>query len=493
MNGSDFLDKLGDLDPALVASAAEPPAPRARRGPDWGSLAAAAACILAICLPLALTYLIRGVTPTVEYGPGAKGGGTSHQASPGEDGPEGGNGLGSDRQPNKGTGDGPTASYSTLPKPQERVMGYGDEYTWTQYTLYEEYCAAYPDGLPVEEYFKYNVQGLDALPELWGGLLYEAEAFDTSYDSTHQWVRDFSGLLSENYTEPTISADLSGENKRISIQTKYGISWRDDGYDSRLTVDICETSPVGNTQLDLIRARSNETAAVFPKDSHGERKIVFALGGLDSDRCLYTWLPYTGIWCRIAAGASVPVGDMAAILDWLLSLPDMLGEINPLASFSPELYPFVPAPKTNDYAPPIYSVGGGLEGEPGQNQSEHTVQTLDVSYQPGWEGRPLERFRISRRNPSDSEEESMGGLTDLTRDEVSSQYLLQKRAMTTSRSSNRNMDSQPMRYTFHFLWGDFYVIATFSEDLTEDELWGFIQQLSLSEQPSKGGALIAKE
>lgn len=477
MNGSDLLDKLENLDPNLVASAAEPAAPRARRGPDWGTWAAAAACVLAICLPLALTYLIRGVTPTVEYGPGAKGGGTSHQASPGEDGPECGNGLGTDRQPNKGTGDGPTASYSTLPKPQERVMGYGDEYTWTQYILDEEYCAAYPDGLPVEEYFKYNVQSLDALPELWGGLLYEAEAFDTSYDSTHQWVRDFSGLLSENYAEPVISADLSGENKRISIQTKYGISWRDDGYDSRLTVDICETSPVGSTQLDLIRARSNETAAVFPKDSHGERKIVFALGGLDSDRCLYTWLPYTGIWCRIAAGASVPVGDMAAILDWLLSLPDMLCNIDPLAAYSPEVYPYIPTPRTNDCAPPIDGTGGGFEGRPGQNQSEMKVYGLEVSYQDDLEGKPLEIFRIDRLDSYEGEDKSMGELRDLTRDMVDSQYDLQKRAMTTQRSNDRYREDQPMHYTFCFTWDDYYVTATFREDLTEDELWGFLQQL----------------
>ena len=55
------------------------------------------------------------------------------------------------------------------------------------------------------------------------------------------------------------------------------------------------------------------------------------MGGLDSDRCLYTWLPFTGIWCRIAGGGSIPPEDMAAVLRWLFSGPELLEKINDLA------------------------------------------------------------------------------------------------------------------------------------------------------------------
>lgn len=481
MNGSDFLDKLENLDPGLVSAAAEPPAHRARRGPDWGALAAMAACVLAICLPLALAYLINGAVPTIEYGPGAKSGSTSHQTSPDNEGPEGGNGLGSGSEPNRGTGDGPTASYSTLHEPQERVMGYGDEYAWTLYTLDEEYCAAYPDGLPAEEYFKYNRQELGAIPELWGGLSYGLEPIDASYPRASQWAGEFSDLLSDGYSKPVISSDLSGSNKRISIETRYGVSWRDDGSDSRLTVDICETSPVDSAQLARLNALSNETVAVFPKDSQGSRNIVFALGGLDSDRCLYTWLPYTGIWCRIAAGGSVPAGDMTAILNWLLSAPDMLGMVHPLAGYNPEVYPYIPVPETNDCAPPISGTGGGAEGTYGQPENMMTVNSLEVSYLSGYAGKPLEIYRIDRLDTYEGEDNSIGDLPGLTRDMVDSQYLFQKRFMATSRSSDRNLDSQPMHYTFCFTWDEYYVTATFREDLTADQLWDFFQQLDGSD------------
>lgn len=482
MNGSDFLNKLADLDPSLIAEAAEPPRHKARRGPDWNVFAALAACAAAICLPLALTYLVHGITPTIEYGPGSNNGSTSHQASPGDKGPEGGSGLGnSQRDPNKGQGDGDSAKVYVEPEPQVSVMSYGEEYSWTRYTLDEAYCSAYPDGLPAENYFKYNVQGLGSVPELWGGVSYDMEPLDPSSARTSEWVEEFSGLLSGDYSEPVISADLSGDLKRISIQAKYGVSWRDDGSDSRLTVDICEVSPVDSVFLAPLKALSNETVAVFPKDSYGERKIVFALGGLDSDRCLYTWLPYTGIWCRIISGSSVPVEDMTAILDWIFSIPELLEDVHPLAPFTPAVCPYIPTPKTNDCAAPIDGVGSGLEGWPGQAQREQNVLTLEASYQDGVDGKPLESYRIDLRY--EGENGSIGELSDLTRNMVESQYNFQKRFMATSRSSDRNMESQPMHYVFNFTWDDYYVTATFSETLTADQLWSFFQQLAGEEEP----------
>ena len=136
MRGSDFLDKLENLDPNLVMGAAEPHTAKAkRRERQWGAWVAAAACIVAIALPLTLSYLVNGIAPTIEYGPGSKQGSTSHQVSPGDEGPEGGSGL---MDPQKGAhkADGPTANYSTYDmEPQVSVMGYKDYITWTRYTL----------------------------------------------------------------------------------------------------------------------------------------------------------------------------------------------------------------------------------------------------------------------------------------------------------------------------------------------------------------------
>lgn len=148
MKGSDLLEKLGNLDPSLVAGAAEPPREKARRrGPEWGGLLAGAACLAAIALPLLLTYLINGVTPTIEYGPGSRHGSTSHQVSAGDEGPGGGDGLGDPQKgAHKGGDDGPTAKYSTNPEPQESIVGYDDDIAWTRYLLDESYCSAYPEG-----------------------------------------------------------------------------------------------------------------------------------------------------------------------------------------------------------------------------------------------------------------------------------------------------------------------------------------------------------
>jgi hypothetical protein len=493
MKGSDLLDKLENLDPGLVAGAAEPPREKARRrGFEWGGLIAVAACIVAIGLPLLLTYLINGVTPTIEYGPGSRQGSTSHQVSAGDEGPGGGDGLGDPQKgAHKGGDDGPTATYSTYNmEPQVSVMGYKDYITWTRYTLDEQYCAVYPEGLPAEEYFKYNVQGLGAIPELWDGMA-DMEPWDS--EEADEAVSDFSGLLTESmkYTKPTISADLYSEYQRMSIQTKCGISWRSDGSDSRLTVDICEISPVDAASLAKVTYWTDETVAIFPKDNMGGQRIVYAMGGLDSDRCLYTWLPFTGIWCRIAAGSSVPVEDMAAILDWLFSGPELLGQIHPLASYNPEVYPYIPTPKTNDYAAPIGGTGAGLTGRAGQNQNEQKVLGLEISYLEGYDGRPLERYAIDRLDSYEGKDESMGALAGLTRDEVEKEYSRQRGAMGAERSSDVYKRDQPMHYTFHFTWDDYYVTAVFSEELTADGLWSFLQQLSGKETATGTDAYTA--
>lgn len=350
MNGSDLLDKLENLDPALVASAAEPAAPRARRGPDWGTWAAAAACVLAICLPLALTYLIRGVTPTVEYGPGAKGGGASHQASPGEDGPEGGSGLGTDRQPNKGTGDGPTASYSTLPEPQENIAGYKDYITWTKYTLNETYCSAFPDGLPAEEYFKYNKQEPESMDNIRspydsGGshILSDFESYPligtaeaaagTSETPAESMVvyaqRILSGL--SRHPQPIsgffkCTPDGSGLYlARISTATQpyYDV---DDAYlrsSWNISVLICQEPLLSEKDLAEGKYESDETV-VIPSEGGGP---ITALGGLNTNRVLMCTLP-NGMWCRIAGNFNVPCEDMVNIMNALLKSTSSLDIID---------------------------------------------------------------------------------------------------------------------------------------------------------------------
>ena len=482
MRGSDLLDKLENLDLNLVAGAAAPPSGRVRQKDRWWlpALTAAAACIVAIALPLTLAYLINGTAPTIEYGgPGANSRNTSHQASAGESGPEGGSGEGNARrEPNKGGGtDGPLLDGPYDLEPKVSVAGYGDEYVWTRYTLGEDYTSVF-DELPAEDYFKYNVQGLGAVPGLWSGVSDDIEPLDSP--EAREWTKEFSGLLSGGYEEPVIYADLSGGSRRISIQTRHLTSWRDDGSDSRLTIDICERDPVDPAYLAQLAALTNETVAVFPKDDQGGRRIVFAMGGLDSDRCLYTWLPFTGIWCRIAGGGSIPPEDMAAVLRWLFSGPELLEKINDLAGYNPQVYPYIPQPGTNDYAPPIGGTGGGTEGTAGQKSSERKVNSLEVSYFEGYEGRPLRRFRIDRLDSYEGENESMGSLSTITRETAESCFKSQNTMSTTE-------------YVFHFTWDGYYATAAFSNDLTADGLWGFLCQLSGAEQAKGTDALLVQQ
>ncbi len=72
----------------------------------------------------------------------------------------------------------------------------------------------------------------------------------------------------------------------------------------------------------------------------------------------------------------------------------------------------------------------------------------------------------------------MGKLDDLTREEMEKEYTRQKGAMDGARSADIYKRDQPMHYTFHFTWDDYYVTATFNEDLTADGLWSFLQQLA---------------
>ncbi len=484
MRGSDLLDKLENLDLNLVAGAAAPPSGRVRQKDRWWlpALTAAAACIVAIALPLTLAYLINGTAPTIEYGgPGANSRNTSHQASAGESGPEGGSGEGNARrEPNKGGGmDGPLLDGPYDLEPKVSVAGYGDEYVWTRYTLGEDYTSVF-DELPAEDYFKYNVQGLGAVPGLWSGVSDDIEPLDAP--EAREWTKEFSGLLSGGYEEPVIYADLSGGSRRISIQARLLTSWRDDSSDGRLTVDICERDPVDPAYLAQLTALTNETVAVFPKDDQGGRRTVFAIGGLDSDRCLYTWLPFTDIWCRIAGGGGIPPEDMAAILRWLFSGPELLELIHPLGAYNPEVYPYIPTPQTNDYAAPIGGTSAGLTGRAGQNQNGHTVLCLEVDYRYGYDGRPLERYSINRLDNYEGEDKSMGSLDALEYDAVIEEYALQRGAMDSARSADVYKRDQPMHYTFNFTWDDYYVTAVFSEELTADGLWSFLRQLSGAEQ-----------
>lgn len=540
MNGSDFLKKLNDLDPNLIAGASAPPERRARRrGPDWGVWGAAAACIAAICLPLALMYLVHGITPTIEYGPGAKGGSTSHQAaSPGS---EGGGGLGSSqRDPNKGDGSGATKVYTGV-EPEASVMGYGDEYTWTRYTFTEDSCEAYPDGLPAEEYFKYNKQGpgnvylirsdydeggtflrreFDSYPGITSASVAAAtEIFVSPTEVMNKYAEGIFSCLSD-YLRPLVTEFKCTEDGS-KLQLAYISSAAQPYFDItddllrdswNISVLICREPLL--TEKDLLpgRQESNETVVI---PSEGSEPIT-ALGGLDTNRVLMCTLP-NGMWCRIAGNFNVPYEDMVNLMNSLISDTSVLdgidnqlerGELvpvtaeeasgksflaspssdpglnyDPLADINPAVYPYIPRPENNDYAAPICTAGAGMDGLPGQKSAEMTVYSVDVNYLDNYDGRPLERYSIDRLDSFEGENKSMGELHDLTREMVESQYDLQKRSMTTSRSSNRNTDSQPMHYTFYFTWDDYYAAATFRESLTADQLWGFFQQLAGREQP----------
>lgn len=555
MKGSDFLDKLENLDQSLVAGAAEPPGVRPRRRLDWGGFAAAAACLAAICLPLLLMYLINGVAPTIEYGPGSKAGSASHQASSAGDGQgEGGNGLGnSQRDPNKpGGGDGPTAAYSTLPEPQENIMGYGDKYTWTRYTFTEDCCEAYPDGLPAEEYFKYNKQEPESGRMLtyaaWNDSILDkyifcpfitkASARTPSADGTSPSPYEVMTTYAErificlpSFGWPPATAEFRCAEDgsglclvQISTTTESFVDIADDLQRDSWNISLTLSREPLLTEKVLASAKSeyNETVVVLAEGA----EPITAIGGLNTNRMLMCTLP-NGMWCRIAGNFNVPYEYMVTLMNSLLNDTSVLDEIDeklangelvpitseeyrenssktfpvvdssldydPLADINPVVYPYIPGPDNNDYASPICTAGGSLNGEPGQKSSEMAVLGVDVNYLDGYEGKPLERYSLDRLDSYDGKNESMGALHDLTREQVEKEYTTQRGAMDGARSADIYKRDQPMHYTFHFTWDDYYVTAVFSEDLTADQLWNFFQQLAGKEQPQGDGTLTVPQ
>lgn len=489
MNGIDFLKKLENLDPNLVAAAAEPPEPKVRRGPDWGVWAAAAACIAAVCLPLALMYLVHGIVPTIEPSGGPGAGSASHQASvdtAGDEGVAGGNGV------------------SPAPTPQVSQSSYGN-YSWTQYTLTEEHCAAYPDGLPAEEYFKYNVQGLGNVEEMWEYSDYDSELDNVIETGTapQQWEDEFTSQLPDNgadYTvlKPVLSGPQSGP-ARARLRAFRADSEEGGTQDNALFVDVCAEPLVDEEDFSRIRTVTNQTTAALSRN-----KIVFAMGGLDSSRVLWTNLPNSLLWCHVVGGKDVPPEDMAAVLDWLLTEPELLDGISAgpgdedstgyvdsymdmdylKENLPSEVIPYIPYYDTNDYVPKITGYGVGNPGTP--EQTEMDFSHVQIFYELDNADRPLESLLLEVPTYWDLEDRhsDFGDLYAATLDRtmVDSQYKFKKRMMAAW-----DPEDNPI-YEFSFTWDGYYVTATFNESLTADQLWGFLNQLVGKEQPTAAKA-----
>lgn len=549
MKGSDLLDKLENLDPNLVAGAAEPPAERVRRRDhQWGAWVAAAACIVAIALPLALSYLINGVAPVIEYGPGSKQGSTSHQPSPQSEGAEGGSGLGNAQKgANRGEGeaDGPTANYAT--SPEISIVGYKDYVTWAKYTLDEQYCSAYPDGLPAEEYFKYNKQEPESGDRLtsaaWDDSLldkyssypmitrarYKTASADGTTASPYEVMNTFAErifmCLPSCAWPPTVEIKCAEDGSGlclvyISTASEFGIDANGSYLRQNLiSLTISREPPLTDDILALAKYDYNETAVI---PSEGAEPIT-ALGGLNTDRMLLCTLP-NGMWCRIAGNFNVPYEDMVTLMNSLLSDTSVLDEIDEglasgelvpitreeyskslsgpspidspdpdydlLAQYNPVVRSYVPTPENNDYVPPISVTGADMEGEAGTKTVDMDVHSLDVGYYDGYDGRSLESYSISRMDFYRLTDKGMGELGELTRDTVESEYLAQKRLIDAQRSSGR---VQPLHYAFFFTWDDYYVSTRFNEELTADGLWSFFQQLAGKEQAKGTDAFLAPE
>lgn len=470
MNGNEFLDKLEHLDPSLVAQAAEPPRAKARRrGPDWSVWAAVAACLGVLCLPLAITYLVQsGVIPAAERSPGPGTGNASHEAA----------------APDNGTAyesGSPTVVSAARSTPTTSQASYG-HYSWTRYVLDQEYCGAFSGDLPAEEYFKYNVQGLGDIPEMGAGTVdLDPGAFQP--DDAEEWLEGFSDHLpglETDYTSPTLAFAPSGDGKRASrvcIRATRKIAWNPDNSDGLLTVDICNKTLMGGEILARAQALTNETAVVL-QDNDG-KKIVYALGGLDSSRVLYTWLPSSGIWCRIVGGRNVPPEDMVSVMNWLLSEPALLDGIHMGLTtgidigISPKVLAYIPDYTTNDYVPPVASYEVDWADDGGQAE---TLAGVDVEYEEGHEGRPLRSYTLDVYSKDEVGEdggmEGLGPLPELNRERIESDYEFRRRL-----STDWVKDNKPFSYTLYFTWDEYYVSAAFNEEATPDQIWGFVQTL----------------
>lgn len=297
-DGEEFLEKLGNLDPDLVAEADRPVDRESRgfrrRGPGIGTWIAAAACLCALCLPM----ILRTAFPPAVEELTAGGADTSHQL---EDTGEGG----ADQEEETAI-----AREGESALVEDSAAGttfyHPGPDGWELAVFHQEYVESLPEGLPAKYYFINNSQEAGE-KALWDEDL-ESD-FGVEYVYTGDWLADLLPSLEGDWATRAFPA--FGESGLLSKLTFQWDSQQEGGY---ITVNVVE-------QPEEILPKDQEQLRAYMKQ-YGQTIVerngleVTALGGLETDKTLSFWR--NGWFYRIYGDKDADVEAMVQLLDWLL-------------------------------------------------------------------------------------------------------------------------------------------------------------------------------
>lgn len=325
-DGQEFLEKLEGLDPALIEEAGRiPQRQEHRHGLGFGTWLAAAACVAALCLPLILRWAFAPPDLPLEEAAGA--GEASHQA-PAEGGAE----LAGEEKTKRDAGENnPAAQNARSIENSDDVMiaadgpGIvitskidGENAGLTTNQLRQEYIASFEEGMPAEEYFKYNSQTAENRA-LWDDYLESDFGIEYAYrfwdfPQLKKMVPELEGYRS-SYIFPEFEDPDSELPSRLSVQ------WQSQELDASvgyITVNILDQPE----EIPLVEQEGLREYILQNQQTQADRDgvLVTALGGLETEKTLSFWRE--GRFYRIYGDRPVPPETMVRLLDWLLG-PDL--------------------------------------------------------------------------------------------------------------------------------------------------------------------------
>lgn len=311
-NGEEFLEKLGNLDPDLVAQADRPvdrPARRIRRqGPGAGTWIAVAACLCVLCLPMILR---AAFPPPLESGgieDTAGGAATSHQLEAVQ--AEGGADAGS------------SEAYTETERAAEKSaedmredFAAGTTFYhpgpdgWELAVFHQVYVDSLPGGLPAKYYFLNNNQEAGE-KELWDDAYESDFGAEYAYDTVGDLLPPIEG-----YRAVHVFPEFAGAESQLPSRLCF--QWDREG---ESMVSGCITVNVVEQEKEILPKDQENLRAYMKK--YGQTIVersgleVTALGGLETDKTLSFW--QNGYFYRIYGDKDADLEAMVQLLNWLL-------------------------------------------------------------------------------------------------------------------------------------------------------------------------------
>lgn len=459
-SGEEFLEKLGNLDPDLVAEADRPPQRQSRTargwGPGIGAWIAAAACICALCLPM----ILRAAFPPAMEGAGTAdtaGGGadTSHQLEA--------------AQAEGGSDEGGTEAYTETEQAAGKSAESGQEESFTAGTTFwhpgpdgwelavfqQEYVDSLPGGLPAKYYFINNSQEAGE-KELWDDAYESDFGAEYAYDTVGDLLPPIEG-----YRAVHVFPEFAGAESQLPSRLCF--QWDKDGdymVTGYITVNVVE-------QEEEILPKDQKNLRGYMK-KYGQTIVersgleVTALGGLDTDKTLSFWM--NGYFYRIYGDKDADMEAMVQLLNWLLEGDFQLSDYardRAVAKGRLQDYPDAFAgyyPTDSRWAPKAAAGILEMEGD--------VPVSLGLDYGTDQEGHLVTYWIVGTAEYAAVElryETVSKTLLELTREDVTG-YLEEMRA-------------KGKRY-FSFWWDENRkTVFWYREDAADEEIWEFVQYL----------------